>query len=203
MSTLVNETYTRADENPIAAPWTKHGTGTAIFQLSSNQLRGDLSDVDVCFYDWTGTAPSSADYTVSGDLTVDGSDAGGVIGRRVANGTDDNYYAVILTTTALTLLVRNAGGNTTLGTPFVVSLTNATVHSIKLSMQGTTIKAFLDGVEQISVTDATLSAVGFPGVRNFVFNGLDNFLVEDFGSVSPARLVDLMHRPFWQTLMSM
>jgi hypothetical protein len=181
VSILLSDNFNRANENPIAAPWVRHGVGTAVFQLNGNRLLGDLSDIDVVYR--SDFSYGSADYKASVNFMVDSTNPGGVMVRRVANGTDDDHYTLTITTTTLAIVKRRAGGNTTIASA-TISVTNASVHNIRLTATGTgpvALTGELDGVVTVSGSDTTnvLSAIGFPGLRNFFINGVDDFVVED------------------------
>jgi VCBS repeat-containing protein len=189
---LASDTFNRANENPILTPWlTRHDAGgTAVFQLLGNAIKGDLTDIDICVYDWTGSAPSSPDYkTTLIGFVIDTTNPGGPVARRVANGTgDDDYYVATLTTVAAAIVKRLAAGNSTLVSN-VVSYADATSHDVQLEVSGTgpvSLIMRVDGVTVATFSDSAspLTAVGFPGVRNFIFNGVDEFRVEDLGGAA-------------------
>jgi hypothetical protein len=112
------------------------------------------------YYDGT---PLSANYTVYADvyiLTSTGST--GVAGR--ISTTAQTYYTAYFekTTNKVVLAKRVNGAITTLG---VTSAVYSGYHYLELDMNGTTIRALVDGVQVLSVTDSSITAAGKGGIR--------------------------------------
>ena len=116
---------------------------------------------------------TETDYYVQAEVTSASSSDPGVFGRY----TDlNNYYLLRIDNATLQLYKNVAGSFTLLGS----YSTTAGTHTIKLEMNGTTLKGYLDGVEQIpSVTD-TAHASGKSGIRSYYGTSpvWDNFIAD-------------------------
>ena len=187
MATLFSDAFNRANNVSLGADWTERG-GTSNIDIVTN--RAEAITLTGSFIGIAHTATwGVADYTVQVIVnTPAGNTFYGTAGRRVNQSTDDSdCYAAFVNETndTLTLYKRIAGSYTNLGS-FAVTIAASTDYTVKLSMQGITIKAFLDGTERISVTDASLSANGdsaiTTGTSGVVGGRFDDFLVEDFAA---------------------
>lgn len=125
---------------------------------------------NVSVYGWSNSgiiysldcSPSSADYwveTVVGEGPINSSPFY-IMGRL----TDvDNFYAVRISTgTDKVKLYKKVSGSFTLLDSGTTSLTSG--DTIKLEMIGTNIKVYINGTEEISSTDSSLSSVGKPAL---------------------------------------
>lgn len=124
-------------------------------------------------YTWPTDEPSNANYWVESDfifLDRAKTQRTGVIGR--ASATDRTFYLVRIqyvsfgATAALQLWKAVAGTFTQLGSSYNFAVTDGTNGQIRLDMNGTTIRALLNGVERISVTDSSISSAGRIGLYN-------------------------------------
>jgi hypothetical protein len=189
MAILDQDSFDRADESLDAGSWAERNGSD--WSIVSNRATCPA-----------GTTPSAARRTVSDYATADykvsspcGQNSGnprpGVKGRAVAtNGDDDYYWARIRASAdAFEFGYRSAGGMTTLASGSI-ALDFNTDYTVRLEMEGTTIRMFVDDTQYGGdQTDSTLSAAGVGGLH--LSNG-DNdfgwasFLVEDFGGGAPA-----------------
>ncbi len=113
-------------------------------------------------------APPSADYEVTAQWFNTG--IGGVMGRLDPT-TEDGYLLWCSSAgTAWRLYKVVAGALTQLGSTYAATIGGRHATGT-LRMQGTSIKAIIDGVERISVTDATFVSAGRVGLY-LVDNGL-------------------------------
>lgn len=111
---------------------------------------------------FTSTGPATANYEVTAVAQSYGDTAFIGPGARLTSG--GNGYAIIVRGGYGAQLVRlDAGVGTVLGTVADTQAVN-TYYTIKLSVNGSTIKAYVDGVEKLSVTDSTYSAAGHWGL---------------------------------------
>jgi len=192
-ATLFSDDFNRADNDLLGGNWVERGGSD--FDIVTNRVEyityAGASHAVV--YNPTGI--TGADYTVQAVVnSVTGNTHNGVCGRRVNfGGLDSNSYTAFIheSNNFLYLFKKVSGTWTELGS-YAVAINPGTDYTVKLSMQGTTIKAFLDGVERISVTDTALSAAGdacIDGDESSAGTRWDNFLVEDFatGAVPPRR----------------
>lgn len=149
-----------------SASWVRHSSyTTATASIATNRIKAD-SGVTYCYYVTTNTVSTTADYYVTAlvftkSVTTQG--AGPCI--RVSTSANTMYftrYRQSSGTWELWKLV--AGTSTQLGSYTVGQLANQT-WTIRLGAIGTTITVDVDGVNQISVTDSSITAAGRAGVR--------------------------------------
>lgn len=151
----------RAGES--GASWTKHGWSTADAVISSaGRLR--KNGTGRALYYASGV-PASANYAVEADVNVRSLAAGdraGVAGRVVtaANTLYVARYDVTAGEWALWKAVSNTW--TRLG-GFAQTLTAGSTYRVRLDMNGTTIRLYVDGVQRVSVTDSAIAATGRGG----------------------------------------
>ena len=202
MANLLTDNFNRANSDTVGPLWTERGAAGVDYDIVTNAAEaiatGSGRDV------FHSAVFSTADYTVQFDfIPVLNSDYVGIVGRRVNNGaTDSDGYFLLLRNTGtnhLALWRRQAGVNVELGI-YIVDVTEGQTYALKLSMQGTTIKGSLDGVERISVTNGDITAAGDAagGLLSGVVVGCrwDNATVDDFGvAVFPDMWHPAMHQP--------
>lgn len=175
-------------------------TGTWVISNNNRARRGTASTASQ--YTYAGFTPASADYDVEADFTIISTSATerlGIIGR--ADSASRTFYLLRLTitggstTATITLMEANNAS------PAVLTSTTTTIAvndvlNLRLSMQGSAIKAFLNDTEILSVTDSTITTAGRIGVyyssdsstpSNTVGAHLDNIDVTE----AAARVCDL------------
>jgi hypothetical protein len=169
---FLNDTFTEASDLTLAShtpetggTWTKHPsyTDTITVDSTSDFIYGDATDVGTYY---NTASPANANYYVqAGIFVVNNASPSypGVIGRvnTAANTMYRAFYHQGLGTWYLQKLV--AGTTTDLGT-YVQALTNSQTYTLRLEMNGTTIRMLIDGVERANVTDASIAATGKAGV---------------------------------------
>jgi hypothetical protein len=152
------------------ANWTRLGAVAANIVIS-DAGRARQNNGIPRYYKADATPPS-ADYSVSGIVTCKSfgvsSSSASVLGR-VNGAADDSYRALVVRLTSggscdLRLGKTIAGAFTQLGSSVNKTLALDTPYTLKLDMQGSTIRLLWQGVEEISVTDTELTAAGFPGM---------------------------------------
>ncbi len=180
---LFSDDFTRANENPLAAPWVKRAPSSSTYQLSSNKvICNNLDNFDTVN---DGQVYAGPDYEVAADVipcTTGGgaSGYGGVIGRRVNFSTNNsNYYAAMLSNTYGYILYKMISGTPTSLGSGSYTVAGATAYTVALRMIGTTISLRINGVQQLAVTDSALSAAGNGGLINYA-DSWDNYVVTDF-----------------------
>lgn len=108
-------------------------------------------------------AINGSDYEVESNLVVRSNI--GIVGRM--DLTEPHGYALRVTSSQVAI-IRFADQNPAVaGTSLGATshgLSNGTAHKFKLSFSGSTIKAFVNDVEVLSVVDATYSAGGYVGI---------------------------------------
>lgn len=115
-----------------------------------------------------GATPPSADYYVEADIvtTVSSIGYGGVIAR--ASATVNTFYQAYYTGDSGLELTRVVfGDSTSIGT-YAMTWTANAQKTLRLEVEGTTIRVKLDGVQVISVTDNVITEAGHAGVRSRV-----------------------------------
>jgi Concanavalin A-like lectin/glucanases superfamily len=155
-------------DGEIGAHWTKvTGDDAVITNDPLLRIRRNANSTSGAVY-YSSGVPSAADYTVQADVYVASSltnDVVGVAGRLTtpSNGT---YYAAVYNRAAgaWTLYSVANGVKTTLGTPYAQSLVAGTTYRLTLDMSGQTISLLVDGVQQVSATNATITTAGHGGV---------------------------------------
>jgi hypothetical protein len=171
---FVTDTFTDANGTDIVshtgetgASWTKHTNSdynSGAGAIQDNRLYN--TGGNVVFY--ASGVPSSPDYDVQANVhvvTVVSGRTAGVAGRISNTSANTMYQARYTDAGTFTLTKIVTGSQTTLGTYDPTDLTPGQSATIKLSMVGSTIKMFVDGVERVSVTDTAITAAGRAGVR--------------------------------------
>jgi len=183
VATLFSDDFNRT--TGLGANWAERGQ-TGIWAINTNRLEAPGSAQEDVLYHATA-AYGTADYTVSAAITSGVGIFTGLIGRRVHFGsTDSNGYILFVVggnPGNVYIYKRVSGAYTQLGGAAMTIAYNI----VKLSMQGSTIKAFVDGVEKVSIVDTTFTAAGDAGCNAYGSGSLiwwDDFLVEDFTTQS-------------------
>jgi hypothetical protein len=167
-------------------PIVSHPTAGGQFYIVNGRAvcRAAPAGKGVMYYSGT---PASADYSVQADLRIfDATGAAGIVGR-CSTSASTFYYAYVTNNNGELVLAKMVGGAITSLDTFNSPgfFAAGSTYSIRLTMAGTSIKAFVDGVERCSVTDSGITAVGRGGIRGINLSDtgtgkhLDNFLVYD------------------------
>lgn len=148
----------------IGDSWTQQQvTGTRFFQATATGLRasGNAGDSGFIYVANAASGYPTANYEVQVTLITAVSSIVPiyVIAR---NADQENMYAARLVTGDTCQLYKKVAGTwTTLGSTFATPAANSVC---KLSVNGTAIKFYDDGVEVASATDSSLSATGKGGL---------------------------------------
>jgi len=158
----INSLNPNASLSDSGHTWTNMASGAAHAKFWNGRIYNDSTFVGRWI---TNATPPSANYYVEAVIRCI-TDIGlmGVFGRGDNASASNNFYVLILRgdTNVLELRKRVTGTETTLGS-YSITPVPGTDYTIRLSMVGTAIKGYLDGVERISVTDSAITAAGFPG----------------------------------------
>lgn len=157
----------------VGGNWTDGSAGTATPVYASNRIRQKNAG-DPTNYTYVATDPGTPNYYVQADITPQsgGCDGiGGVCGRKTAgSGSGANftcywadYYDTVSTGTRTWRLYKVVSGSYTSLGSYTENIGTAT-KTLKLEMNGTAIKVYVDGVQRISVTDSSITANGRAGV---------------------------------------
>lgn len=167
--------HTSETGGPVTAN-TAFATSAALIS-NANRLRGNATTV-VMYY---GGTPSSADYDVQADVYVASiANGAGVCGRMITSAATYYLFDYEAGSTAWVLYSIVAGSTITRLTSSA-SLTIGNTYTMKLTMRGTTISAYVNGVLLLQMVDTNITAAGKAG---FFFGGtstdattlhLDNF----------------------------
>jgi len=194
-ATLFSDDFNRADADLLGGNWVERGDGSFDVDIVTNRAELISAASNEGFV-YNTTALGTADYTVQSVVNFPaGAGHRGVAGRRVNSSANDSdgYAAFIVEADDTIYLYKRVSGTWTQLGSFAVTILAATDYTVKLSMQGTTIKQFLNGVERISVTDSALSAAGdaalVTGGAGVLGARWDDFLVEDFGTAGRNRVI--------------
>ena len=148
------------------ATWTKHGasSGDAVL-TSAGRVRKSGATLGALYY--TSAVPASADYTVEADIHFAGTevtnDIAGVVGR-VNTGSSNYYVARYEQANHSWNLHKVVGGTWSfLGSSPQTPAGGSTLR-LTLDMTGTNIRVLVDGVQVISVTDASHGSAGRGGL---------------------------------------
>lgn len=152
----------------IGASWSKNGSSDdAVLTISGRLRKSGIASYSSIYT--TSAAPPSANYTVEADVYFASAltgDMAGVVGRfNTSNGIDTFYIARYQTNEQRWVLyaVVNGAWNW-LGASGVQALTPGTSHRLSLAMSGTSIRLLVNGVEQVSAVDSSISGAGRGGV---------------------------------------
>jgi len=166
MALIFSDDFNRADSTNIGSNYTEL---SGAFEIVSNELKmiTHNSADDVVTYDPALGLVTAADYEaeVRAKMTVGG---GGGVGVACRVTDINNYYMVEASPGGgnLDLYRKQSGGYNYKG-GYAGGITTNVFYTVKLSVTGSAIKAYLAGVERISVTDSNLTSAGKPAIRGF------------------------------------
>jgi len=147
------------------ATWTKlTALPDDLVLTDANRLRENGSGGGVAY---SSAVPASADYQVGADVVVKSKlvgDAAGVVGRLDTTNANGTYYLARYRAAQWELVKRVNGVETILGT-YADRLVAGTSYRLRLDLQGTAIRVYVDGILRISATDGAISAAGRAGVQ--------------------------------------
>lgn len=201
MATFLSDTFTEAStvvlssHTPeIGGAWIEHGSypDNLSIDADSDAIVGSIG-VDVGVY-YNDADPASADYSVTVDIFVVNNAVAsypGVVGR-VATAANTMYRALYDQAEGRWELEKVVAGIiTALDVPYSQALANSQTYALKLEMIGTTIKAYIDGVERMIDTDTAISAAGKAGVLQYSSSGqqVTSISAEDIGGAAEGFLL--------------
>lgn len=166
----VNDTFT--DTNGInltahtgesGATWTAATISTGTAAISGNRAHADAGLFNIYF---TSGAQGSADYSVFARIHVFSLQAGSSAGSvgRWTDASQDGYILLYDVDGAQWTIFSSVSGSFGALGSFSQVLTVGNDYDIELRMVGTSIKAIVNGVERISVTNSAVSAAGKLGM---------------------------------------
>jgi hypothetical protein len=208
MTVFVNDTFTDASGTALSshagelgATWTRNTFYPTGSMVISDAGRARKSNTANALY-YAGGIPAVADYDVEADL-VQRSDAdaqAGIVGRY--STTQDQGYLwlhINVGTPGWQLFKAVAGTFTQLGASINHTLTTDQAYRARLEMRGVTIKGYVDGVEQISASDSSVTSAGRAGMRanNITATNTTNYHLDNFTATDTvvAGALDERHFP--------
>jgi hypothetical protein len=160
----------------LDALWVNHAAVTGLLEVQSNKavVRGTPAASGMCLYD---VQPASADYAVFANFqhTATAGEICGVVGR--SDKTVSTFYHARKNNGNLQLYKFVNGTATQLGSDVASGYTANTSVELRLDMVGSTIRVLWGGVQKISVTDTSITAIGYGGIR---FNTATPGTLDDF-----------------------
>jgi len=185
MSIFTNDSFTDTAgtllENhtgETGAVWTKNPVFSAgsIAITAAGRIRGNGTNGVYC----ESAVPASADYDVEADLYVaTNADAAGISGRLSTSVA--THYLFDYEAGGTFNLFTVVNGSTLNETSFTIALTVGQTYRMRLSLRGTRISCYVNGVMVISITDTNIAGPGRAGVlmttatTDTVGYQLDNF----------------------------
>lgn len=178
---IYTDQFKRPDSTNISTSAPMGGAYTEVTG-DTQIVSGALKNIGLNSHVVTVDAPvmNTADYYVQAIVYTNPSNASG-IGLIIRYVDASNYYYARINTFGNTLKIikRIAGSETELGN-YNGGYTGGNSYTLKFSGTGTTLKAYVNGTERISVTDSDLTSAGKPGLwsdygnstwNNFVISG--------------------------------
>lgn len=171
MTLVFSDDFNRANSDSLGGNWVEN---SGDWDILSNKMRCATAGLVA-----NTSSIGSADYQVEAAVTI-AANGPGLRGRIVDSS---NYYLLHMNTNTddYELYRCVSGGFTLMGSYDPGVALDGTTHTVKLSMQGTTLKGYVDGTERISLTNSQFSAEGDFGARGFTAGvDFEDFAVYDF-----------------------
>lgn len=172
---------------PVAAgTWSSHPASGISSVVAASSGKYVAQDVGTSL-DLNSATPSTADYEVEATVTVMATAYSCRLLARWDTTATTGYTAFIDTNNTtgagtgnkLVIGKHVAGTFTVIGTPYTIG-TLAGPYRLRLRCSGTTISAWLDGTQRVSVTDSSISAVGKAGLGVTGTGNTTSFRLSDF-----------------------
>lgn len=156
------DTFDRANSSNLGADWAED---SGDWSITSNNVANGTSGNTYRKLRWVGAAMDSANYSVevvarSGNI----SNGIGPAVRMAASSTVTYYGYIIFGGDAAYLVEITAGGEAILDTGSAI--TASTNYTLRLEVDGSTIRGYLNGVLDVSATDTSLAS-GPPGIMAY------------------------------------
>lgn len=178
--------FTGVDWTPLVAtspvkggPWVQHPNEPGNWYLYQN--RALCRTAGLAYLDGP---PGAADYFISVDIIIKSAIGSTGVAGRISTSAQTYYTAYIEQTSGKVVLAKRvAGAITSLGVS--TATYGVGTWTLTLDMVGTTIRALINGVQVVSVTDSSIAAAGKAGIRAPVISDtttgkhLDNFVATD------------------------
>ena len=198
MAILASDAFNRADETPLASPWTQTFNTTRQFLLSANTAIAEGVNLD-CWMFMTGvTWP--ADQYAQGKVTVAGTSAGtgrGVLVRAQNITTAKTYYRVVVSKAVSNNveLVQFVAGAWSVLAQRTTTWVDGDVLRLEVTGSGATVtlKIFQNGSQLgADVSDSSADRItaagnaGLGGSSTFTSGNVDDWEAGDFAAVAAS-----------------
>ena len=165
------DTFDRANSSNLGADWAED---SGDWSITSNNVANGTSGNTYRKLRWVGAAMDSANYSVevvarSGNI----SNGIGPAVRMAASSTVTYYGYIIFGGDAAYLVEITAGGEAILDTGSAI--TASTNYTLRLEVDGSTIRGYLNGVLDVSATDTSLAS-GPPGIMAYGDNDANTYV---------------------------
>lgn len=200
----ITDSFTDTDDVLISAhtpdlgpSWVRHGSGSGEAKISGNQLVGNHTSFD----EWV-IESGEADCTLTclahvGSPYLTSNVA--IIFRSATTANSSNHYHFALTAAGASLIrVSTASGTQNWGTNNYLGSNLDTTRSLRIVMNGSNIKCYVDNVLHFNVNDSVHASETLHGFRFFGADGnwIDNFSVVtgDEARIGVARMTTNINR---------
>ncbi|HJP81468.1 MAG TPA: hypothetical protein VJ841_03695 [Candidatus Saccharimonadales bacterium] len=171
---IYSDNFNRADSTTVGANWTEVADD---WSIKSDALAPGLTTTGVILYN---QPLDTADHYAEIAMSVASTTSMGVFARSDLAG--NNFYLLRSNGTSWNLFTNISGTFTSIGS-YAATLANGDVARIQCV--GSIIKAFINGVERISVTNAAITTGTYTGIRSTQSSTAryDNFTASDVGAL--------------------
>ena len=175
----LRDNFNRAN-GALGSNWSSSG-GAAAYTIVSNTAASSNAQVEEAV--WWNATTFAADHFAEVTITTVSSNA--FIGPAVRVSSGGNYYG-FYGDNASRYLISVVGGTWTSLATTGTGFTNGDV--VRLEVEGTTLRAYINSVLLTSVTDSSLSSgsAGLTSWANNVDGRLDDFTAADLGEIGRA-----------------
>ena len=189
------DTFDRANSSNLGADWAEDSGDWAI---TSNNVANGTTGNTYRKLRWVGAAMDSANYYVEVVARSGGGSNGiGPAVRLAASSAVTCYGYVIFGGDAAYLVEITAGGETILDTGSAI--TASTDYTLRLEVDGSTIRGYLNGVLDVSATDTSLAS-GPPGIMAYGGNNANTYVTTWTASDLAAAATTTMPAAFGREL---
>jgi hypothetical protein len=169
------DSFDRSDSTSLGGDWAEDSGDWAIV---SNNVRNGTTGSSYRKLRWVGAAMDSSDYAVEAPCRS-GSDshAVGPAARMAASSTVTYYGLVIFAGYGAYLVYINNGAETVLASSSGLTISSGTTYTLRLEVEGTAIRGYVDGTLRVSATHSALTA-GPPGLAGYGGNNSGTYATQ-------------------------
>jgi pectate lyase len=155
------DSFDRTDSSNLGSDWAED---SGDWSIVSNNVRQNTSGNSYRKLRWVGASMDSANYSVEVVARSAGITGIGAAARCAASSAVTYYGYVIFGGDRAYLVEITAGGEAILDTGSTIS--SNTNYTLRLEVDGSTLRGYLNGVLDVEATDASLSS-GQPGIMAY------------------------------------